>query len=138
MNSAPAATPACATSSADAAAVNALIADDNFITKDAKFADFGAEQGKRNPYYEPKEGDYPMPGIDGIKRMQERGALFCVCDLAIAVYSGFAAKSMNLDPETVRKEWLAGILPGVQIVPSGVWALGRAQELGCGYIYAGG
>ncbi|MFY0644790.1 MAG: SusD/RagB family nutrient-binding outer membrane lipoprotein [Bacteroidia bacterium] len=40
------------TSSADAAAVNALIADDNFITKDAKFADFGAEQGKRNPYYE--------------------------------------------------------------------------------------
>ncbi len=93
---------------------------------------------KRNPYYEPKEGDYPMPGIDGIKRMQERGALFCVCDLAIAVYSGFAAKSMNLDPEEVRKEWVAGVLPGIQIVPSGVWALGRAQELGCGYIYAGG
>ena len=32
----------------------------------------------RNPYYEPKEGDFPMPVIQGIKEMQERGALFCV------------------------------------------------------------
>ena len=92
----------------------------------------------RNPYYEPKEGDYPMPGIDGIKKLQERGALFCVCDLAITVYSGFAAQSMNLNPEDVRAEWVAGVQDGIQLVPSGVWALGKAQEHGCGYIYAGG
>lgn len=92
----------------------------------------------RNPYYEPKEGDYPMPGIDGIKTMQGRGALFCVCDLAITVYSGAMAKAMNLDPVKVKEEWIAGVLPGIQVVPSGVWALGRAQEQGCGYIYAGG
>jgi len=92
----------------------------------------------RNPYYQPKEGDYPMPGIDGIKGMQDRGAMFCVCDLALTVYSGALAKGMNLDPETVKAEWVAGVHPGIQIVPSGVWALGRAQELGCGYIYAGG
>jgi len=30
-----------------------------------------------------------------------------------------------------------GVLPDIQIVPSGVWALGRAQEKGCGYIFAG-
>jgi intracellular sulfur oxidation DsrE/DsrF family protein len=92
----------------------------------------------RNPYYEPKEGDMPMPGIDGIKKMQERGAMFCVCDLALTVYSGFAAKSMDLDPVAVKNEWVAGVHPDIQIVPSGVWALGRAQELDCGYIYAGG
>ena len=92
----------------------------------------------RNPYFEPKDGDYPMPGIDGIKRMQERGALFCVCDLAITVYSGFAAQAMGLNHEEVNAEWSAGVLPGIQVVPSGVWALGRAQEYGCGYIYAGG
>ncbi len=40
------------TSSADAAKVNALLTEDNFITRDIAFADFGAEQGKRNPYYE--------------------------------------------------------------------------------------
>ena len=93
---------------------------------------------KRNPYYEPKEGDYPLPGIDGIKKLQERGAMFCVCNLAMTVLSGFAAKSMNMKPEAVLEEWTAGVHPGIQIAPSGVWALGRAQELGCGYIYAGG
>jgi intracellular sulfur oxidation DsrE/DsrF family protein len=92
----------------------------------------------RNPYYEPKEGDFPMPGIDGIKRMQQRGALFCVCDLALTVYSSFIAQTMKMKPEDVKAEWVAGVHPGVQIVPSGVWALGRAQEYGCGYIYAGG
>jgi intracellular sulfur oxidation DsrE/DsrF family protein len=92
----------------------------------------------RNPYWEPKEGDYPMPGIDGIKRMQERGALFCVCELAISVYSANIAAGMGMDPAAVKEEWIAGVLPGVQVVPSGVWALGRAQENGCGYIYAGG
>ncbi len=93
---------------------------------------------KRNPYYEPKEGDYPMPGIDGIKKLQERGSLFCVCDLALTVFSTFAAQSMNMKPEEIKSDWVSGILPGIQIVPSGVWALGRAQEYGCGYIYAGG
>ncbi len=92
----------------------------------------------RNPYWEPKEGDYPLPGIDGIKTMQGRGALFCVCELAISVYSGFAAQASNQDPAAVKEEWMAGLLPGIQPVPSGVWALGRAQDLGCGYIYAGG
>jgi intracellular sulfur oxidation DsrE/DsrF family protein len=44
---------------------------------------------------------------------------------------------MKLNAADVLKEWTANVLPGVQIVPSGVWALGRAQEHGCGYIYAG-
>ncbi len=92
----------------------------------------------RNPYYEPKEGDFPMPMIQGIHAMQDRGALFGVCDLALTVVSGVVAQSMGLDGAAVKAEWVAGICPGIQVVPSGVWALGLAQELGCGYIYAGG
>ena len=69
--------------------------------------------------------------------MQERGALFCVCNLAISVYSGVIANQMQLDPKKVQEEMIAGVLPGIQLVPSGVWALGRAQENGCGYIFAG-
>lgn len=92
----------------------------------------------RNPYYTPKEGDYPAPGIDGIKALQDRGAMFCVCGMAITVYSGMVAQQMGLNPEEVKKEWTEGVLPGIQIVPSGVWAIGRAQEHGCNYCYAGG
>ena len=93
---------------------------------------------ERNPFYEPQEGDFPLPVIQGIKDMQARGAMFCVCNLALSVYSGAAAQQMDLDPKEVYEEWVAAVLPGIQVVPSGVWALGRAQEHGCGYIYAGG
>ena len=92
----------------------------------------------RNPFYEPQEGDFPLPQIEGVKRMQERGAMFCVCDLATQVYSNAVATKMNLDPKAVYEDWVNGVLPDIQLVPSGVWALGRAQEHGCGYIFAGG
>jgi hypothetical protein len=47
------------------------------------------------------------------------------------------AKKMGLDPETVRKEWVSGVLPGIQIVPAGIWALERAERRDCAYIFAG-
>jgi intracellular sulfur oxidation DsrE/DsrF family protein len=77
-------------------------------------------------------------GIQGINDLTKRGVMFCVCDVALTVFSGMAAKAINGNPEEVKKEWLAGLLPGVQVVPSGVWAVGRAQEKGCAYCFAGG
>lgn len=92
----------------------------------------------RNPFYEPQGADFPVAAIEGVKKLQARGAMFCVCDMALTVYSGMVAKSINQNPEDVKKDWVSGLLPGVQVVPSGVWAVGRAQENGCGYCYAGG
>lgn len=91
----------------------------------------------RNIVYEPQEGDMPMPVVEGIKKLQSRGAMFCVCDLALNVYSGMAAQKMGMDATEVYEEWKAAILPDIQLVPSGVWALTRAQEHGCSYIFAG-
>ena len=91
----------------------------------------------RNPYYDPQDGDFPLPIIQGIKDLQSRGAMFCVCDLALGVYSGAKAQQLGVDAGALYEEWKSNVLPGIQIVPSGVWALGRAQENGCGYIFAG-
>ncbi len=91
----------------------------------------------RNPFYEPGEGDMPADFIQGIKDMQSRGAMFCVCDLALNVYSGAKAQQMGIDPAEAYEDWKAGILPDIQLVPSGVWALERAQSNGCSYIFAG-
>jgi len=44
---------------------------------------------------------------------------------------------MGMDPAEVKKDWVSGILPGIQVVPSGVLAVNRAQEQGCTYCYAG-
>jgi len=91
----------------------------------------------RNTVYEPYGKDMPLPIIQGIKELQGRGSLFCVCDLAMNVYSGVVAGQMGLKAEDVYADWKNAVLPGIQIVPSGVWALERAQKHGCAYIFAG-
>jgi intracellular sulfur oxidation DsrE/DsrF family protein len=92
----------------------------------------------RNPYYIPQQGDFPVPGIEGMQKMQSRGAMFCVCNMALKVYSGIVANAGKLDPQEVYKDWVSGVLKDVQIVPSGVWAISRAQEHRFAYCYAGG
>jgi intracellular sulfur oxidation DsrE/DsrF family protein len=76
-------------------------------------------------------------GIEGIKALQARGVMLCVCDMALTVNSVMTAKAMNANADDIKKEWVSGLLPGIQIVPSGVWAVGRAQEKGCAYCFAG-
>ncbi|MBS1949500.1 MAG: hypothetical protein OJF59_002786 [Cytophagales bacterium] len=91
----------------------------------------------KNIYLEPTDPRMVMLKADGIKALMERGVMFCVCGMAIAANSMRIAKAMNVSPEKVKKEWMDGIIPGIQVVPSGVWAVGRAQEHGCAYCYAG-
>ena len=78
----------------------------------------------------------PIPGL-GIGELLKSGVLVGLCDVALTLQSSGAAKKMNMDPAAVKAEWIAGLLPGVQIVPSGVLGVARAQELGCNYIFAG-
>ncbi|GHN02013.1 hypothetical protein WSM22_35020 [Cytophagales bacterium WSM2-2] len=93
----------------------------------------------RNMYWEPTGKDYPLPGLDGIKALQQKGVGFCVCNMALKVYSGVIAGANGLTADAVYNDFVANILPGVQTVPSGVWALGRFQQapLSYGYINAG-
>jgi intracellular sulfur oxidation DsrE/DsrF family protein len=76
--------------------------------------------------------------IEGIQKMQSRGAMFCVCNMALKVYSGMLAQKANLDPQAVFQDWSNGVLPDIQVVPSGVWAIARAQQHKFAYCYAGG
>jgi intracellular sulfur oxidation DsrE/DsrF family protein len=91
----------------------------------------------RNPFWKSKLGDFVVPGIGAIdislESLQKSGVMVCVCNAALTVYSAVAAGQMSMDQAKVKEEWLAGVLPGVQVVPSGVWAVGRAQEHGCKY-----
>lgn len=106
-----------------------------------KAADYRTAISTRNPFWKPKEGDFQVPGFGsiaiGINDLQAKGVMFCVCDAAITVYSAAVAQNRTMKPEEVRKDWVSGLLPGIQVVPSGVWALGRAQEHGCSYCFAG-
>jgi len=94
----------------------------------------GAAPATRNPYA--KITTLPLPGL-GIAELIGAGVLVGACDVALTVYSSGAAQKLGLDPAAVKKEWVAGLLPGVQVVPSGVLGVARAQELGCAYCFAG-
>jgi intracellular sulfur oxidation DsrE/DsrF family protein len=93
----------------------------------------------RNPFWKPKPDDYVIPGLGnlhiGINELQDSGVMICVCDTAMTAFSGMLAHGM--EPAEVKKDLISGILPSIQIVPSGVWALGRAQEKKCAYIFVG-
>jgi intracellular sulfur oxidation DsrE/DsrF family protein len=99
------------------------------------------EPAVRNPFWQPKTGDFSIPGFGnvaiGINELQDSGVMFCVCDAAMTVFSAVVAQGMNSDGATVKKDWVSGLLPNIQVVPSGVWAVGRAQEHGCAYCFAG-
>ncbi len=91
----------------------------------------------RNPFYMPKEGEMKLPGM-AIEDLLKSGALIGICDMAMTFYSKVVfAPMLKMDADVIKKDWVAGVLPGIQVVPSGVVAVNRAQEHGCTYCFAG-
>ncbi len=95
----------------------------------------------KNVFWKPPQGTFSIPGFGvvpiGINELQDSGVKFVVCNAAMTVFSAICAQQMKMDAAEVKKEWEASLLPGITIVPSGVWAVGRAQEAKCAYCYAG-
>ena len=91
----------------------------------------------RNPFWKPKPDDFSAPGIGvvnlAIPELQTEGIMFCACEMAITVYSAVVAGMTKQENAAVKKEFLDNLIPGIPAMPSGVWAVGRAQEHGCGY-----
>ena len=94
----------------------------------------GAAPATRNVFG--KQMPLPLPGT-GIEQLLASGAQFGVCNVALTIYSGMVAQKMSMDAAAVKADWVAGLIPGVQVVPSGVLAVSRAQEKGCVYCFAG-
>ncbi|HWA13017.1 MAG TPA: twin-arginine translocation signal domain-containing protein [Burkholderiales bacterium] len=90
----------------------------------------------RNPFANIRPGDLPLPEA-ALEKLVARGVRFGVCNAAIHHQSARVAKQAGLAHETVRNDWLAAVLPGVEVVPSGVLAVNGAQSKGCTYCFAG-
>ncbi|HEU6451950.1 MAG TPA: twin-arginine translocation signal domain-containing protein [Gemmatimonadaceae bacterium] len=91
---------------------------------------------ERNPFFHPKKGELFLPGME-VETLLGRGVIFGVCNLATTVYSGMRADAIGVPKEEAYKEWVAALIPGMTLVPSGIWAVNNAQEHGCSYAYAG-
>ena len=91
---------------------------------------------RRNIFWKSKEGDIPFPQAS-IEKVMQMPVTFVACGAALAVLSGRAAAKAGVDAATAKREWEAGVIPGITIVASGVLAVARAQEHGCSYCFAG-
>ena len=90
----------------------------------------------RHPLINLKAGAVPIPGM-GVDELLAKGVLVGVCNIALTFNSMRLAKETGMKAEAIKKDWVANLLPGVQVVPSGVIAVNRGQEKGCAYCFAG-
>lgn len=90
----------------------------------------------KNPFLRPKPGVLLTDDM-AIDKLLTRGVVFGGCNVALQVLSGRMAGNAKVTAEVALKEWTAGLIPGITIVPSGVWAVNRAQVAGCTYCSAG-
>lgn len=73
-------------------------------------------------------------GNTSTKAMQARGTVFWQCNVALGGVAQQLADAMHLPFAGVRADLIAGLNPGVRLVPSHVMALGLAQERGFTYM----
>ncbi|MEO7038995.1 MAG: hypothetical protein ABI186_03070 [Candidatus Elarobacter sp.] len=68
-----------------------------------------------------------------VKGLQARGTIFCQCNKALhGIAREFAATSKD-SADAIYQELVAGLNPGVKLVPSNTMLVGLAQEHGCAY-----
>ena len=89
---------------------------------------------RRNPFATVDAADPDaIPGLS-LAALHERGAIILGCYLALMRLARQLAAKSKQDVVAVRAELRGGLLPGVEVVPSGVFAVMRAQEAGCTYM----
>jgi hypothetical protein len=92
----------------------------------------------RNPaLLSSKRGEVPADFDDvALDKFVSRGGIALACNLAFDDMIELVTKKDGGTPEAARKTALAGMVPGVVLQPSGVFAALHAQDVGCKYLRA--
>jgi hypothetical protein len=76
-----------------------------------------------------------IPADSSISALQDRGAVFILCNNAFNVWMGLLGGGDAVKVAALRKEFEPNMLPGVFLVPAMVVAVNQAQTHGCTYMY---
>jgi hypothetical protein len=90
----------------------------------------------RNPFLRPKPGTLDVDGM-AIDRLLGLGVIVGACDVALRFQSRELAGRAGVTPADATAEWAANVIPGITVLPSGVWGVNRTQEAGCTYCSGG-
>jgi intracellular sulfur oxidation DsrE/DsrF family protein len=86
----------------------------------------------RNPFAAP--GAKPVEDWTTIQQLHARGVTVLGCDKALRSVAALMAQQSGQTAESVTAEARAAVVPNVILMPSGIFAVLRAQEAGCAYI----
>ena len=95
------------------------------------------EPATRNPFIRYAQGDrHSMIGAQaGIDTLVSRGAVVLTCNNALrGVAYRLRQKETQLTPEGAMDEVRRSVLPGVYVMPNGIFAVSAAQDAGCHYM----
>jgi hypothetical protein len=82
----------------------------------------GLSGGQRNPY------------MNELTTLRGRGAILLGCNRAANRLGGQVASRVNRDAASVRADMLANLVPGMILLPNGIFATLRAQQAGCAFM----
>jgi intracellular sulfur oxidation DsrE/DsrF family protein len=107
------------------------------LSERAKFIDPATgKEAMRNPFIRVgKDEKNALVSADAsIEALAASGVVLLVCNKATMRLAGLAAAKFGKPVEEVRAEFRAAVLPGVLLQPSGVYAVLRAQDVGCAFL----
>jgi hypothetical protein len=88
----------------------------------------------RNVFWKAREGATGWEAKYALEPLQRRGLISLVCNVAIGNWASQMARRYQRDPEAVKAEARDNLIPGAILVPSGIYALIRAQNAGCAFM----
>ena len=116
-------------------AFNDVMWDRYGIGDDVKIADPDTRRAaKRNVFWKAKKGASVEDMALQLETLQQRGVISLVCNIAMGHWATRTAARLHLDADAVRADALKNLVPGAIVVPSGIYALIRAQNAGCAYM----
>ena len=91
---------------------------------------------KRNPFINFKTGDRfsPVGETATLDRLIANGTIVLACNVAFTGVTAQLANREKITRDEARKQALASMVPGVILVPNGIFGVGAAQDAGCGCI----
>lgn len=92
------------------------------------------QPARRNPYAKAMPGEPDWAVASKLDALHARGAVFLVCNRASMNWAAGAAQKSGKDVEQVRADVRSNLVPGATLMPTGVFALVRAQNAGCAYM----
>jgi intracellular sulfur oxidation DsrE/DsrF family protein len=105
------------------------------IGEDLKIRDSNTHTfATRNVYWKPRDGATGWEAEYALEPLVRRGLISLVCNVALSNWSNRMAERLKRDPEAVKSEVRENLIPGAILVPSGIYALIRAQNAGCAFM----